>query len=289
MSDTVKNWTQWLKQSRFSYMSEEQVEQTFRWLFNVRDKVLDRANIKQGDILIDIGTGTGLLAFGAYEKLKGNGFVIASDKFQDCVDDCKNFALSNGIEGDFGVLVSGADKIELPDNSVDVIVMRSVLVHILDKPACFKEFFRILKPGGRISIFEPIISSNTRYYQLINPDNIRNYKKFKEAESEFMCSKNDPLTNFDDKSLIENFNSAGFSNVDLDLGTESSTYPVNTEMVDPWFNTPPSPGASSMKEKFLKYFSEQEVNDFIEDVKNDLNGKTITVKSFSAYISAVKQ
>jgi len=153
MSNVVKNWTQWLKSSRFSYMSEEQKEQTLRWLFGVRDKVLDRADIKPGSVVIDIGTGTGLLAFGAYERLQNTGKVIASDKFSDCVEECAKIAQECGIIDNFETLVSSADNILLPDNSVDVVVMRSVLVHILDKFAPMKEFYRILKPGGRVSFF----------------------------------------------------------------------------------------------------------------------------------------
>ncbi len=288
MSEIVKNWTQWLKQSRFSYMSEEQVQQTLGWLLNVRDKVLERAELKEGDVFIDIGTGTGLLAFGAYELLQGNGKVIASDKFKDCVNECAKVAKDCGITQGFETLESGAEKMDLPDNSVNVVAMRSVLVHILDKPQSIKEFYRILRSGGRVSIFEPIIRSNTRYYELINPENITNYDKFKVVEAEFMNSESDPLTNFDQETLKKDFENAGFSDVDIELGTESSTYVVDKAMMDPWFNTPPSPGTPSMKQKFMAYFTEQEVDNYIEEVKNDLHGKTITVSSFSAYLKANK-
>ena len=63
MTTPTHTWTEWLKSSRFSYMTEIQKEQTLRWLFMVRDKILKRAEIKREDIVIDIGTGTGLLAF----------------------------------------------------------------------------------------------------------------------------------------------------------------------------------------------------------------------------------
>ena len=151
MSEIVKTWAQWLKQSRFSYLNEEQKEQTLRWLSLVRDKVLSRANLKPEDILIDIGTGTGLLSFGVYDILKGTGKVIASDGYQDCLDECKKIAEACNITEGFEFLLSNAQDIKLPDNSVDVVVMRSVLVHIVDKLRAIREFYRILKPEGRIS------------------------------------------------------------------------------------------------------------------------------------------
>lgn len=288
MSKTIETWSEWLKSSRFSYMNEVQKEQTLRWLAQVRDKVLDRANLKPEDTLIDIGTGTGLLSFGAYELLKGAGKVIASDLFEDCLVECKKIVESCNITDGFEFLQSSATDIKLPDNSVDVVVMRSVLVHILDKPTAINEFYRILKSGGRISIFEPIIKSNTKYYELINPFNFPDYDRLKEIEIEIMSDENDPLTNFDDQSLYENFKSAGFQNIDIDINTEESTYQASASMVDPWFTTPPRPGDLTIREKYLKYLSEPEVDKFIEDLKQELDGKMITVKSLSAYISAVK-
>ncbi|MFH0702051.1 MAG: methyltransferase domain-containing protein [bacterium] len=288
MTKTIENWTEWLKNSRFSYMNEIQKEQTLRWLFQVRDKILDRACLKSGDTLIDIGTGTGLLAFKAYDFLKDSGKIIASDTSEDCITECKKVAKTCNIIEGMDFLLSDAANIKLEENSVDIVVMRSVLVHILDKISAIKEFYRILKPGGRISIFEPIIKSNTKYYQLINPINFSNYDKLKEVEYKIMTNENDPITNFDDKSLVNDFKLAGFKDIDLDLGTEESNYQVSAGMIEPWFNSPPSPGSLTLKEKFLKYLDIEEINDYINKLKSELDGKSITVKSFSAYISAKK-
>lgn len=287
MAEIVKTWSEWLKNSRFSYMTEVQKEQTLRWLESVKDKVLERAAIKSGDTIIDIGTGTGLLAFGSYELAGGSSRVIASDVAQDCLDECKKIADACSINENFEYLLSSADDIKLDDNSVDVAVMRSVLVHILDKRTCIKEFYRILNPGGRISIFEPVISTNTKYYDLL-PVDFPDYERFKAAEHEMMTSMNDPLTNFTHETLVADFEAVGFKNIKLDLAVEQSIYPVTASMVEPWFNLPPSPNMPTIRDKFLKTFSETEVDSYIENVKTYLDGKTITVKSYVAYISAEK-
>ncbi|MGD9581875.1 MAG: hypothetical protein AB7V50_10915, partial [Vampirovibrionia bacterium] len=78
-TNTIENWTQWLKKGRFSYMSEEQQNQTVNWLLSVRNNILGLAQILPGETVIDIGTGTGLLAFGIYEQLGDNCTIIASD------------------------------------------------------------------------------------------------------------------------------------------------------------------------------------------------------------------
>ena len=67
MSEICKNWTQWLKQNRFAGQTPEMIEQTTKWLEAVRDVILVYAEIQPYDVVIDIGTGTGLLAFKALE------------------------------------------------------------------------------------------------------------------------------------------------------------------------------------------------------------------------------
>lgn len=288
MSQVVKNWTEWLNNTRFSSFSEEQKTQTFAWLFSVRDRVLANAKLRPGDIILDVGTGTGLLAFGAYDILQGNGLVIASDKFSDCVDECKQIAETIGITSGFRTLVSPANKLDLDDCYLDKVVMRSVLVHILDKEPCIKEFFRVLKPGGILSFFEPIMSSNTKYSDLVKPDEITDYEKFKNIEYNITHDKLDPITNFDEIELRSMLESTGFYNIHIDEDIISSTYVVDGASVPQWFNAQPSPGSLSLKERFLKYVSDEVFDKYLIELKTALHNREITVKTRSVYISAIK-
>ncbi len=288
MSEICKNWSEWLKKTRFSYMDEAQVTQTLNWLGLVKDAVLENAEIKPDDTLIDIGTGTGLLGFGALELLGEKGKVIFSDKFEDCLVECKKLLDTMPIKAKYEFLQSGCEAIKLPNESVNKALTRSVLVHILDKQQSMNEIYRILKPGGIYSAFEPVIRTNTRYYELLNPSNISFYEDFKNAEREFMSSDEDPLTNFDENSLAQNLEAAGFKDATIDVQTSESTYIMQPATVDSAFNTPPSPGSKTMKEKFMMYFEESKVNEFIEQVKFDLATKEITVKTNTLLIKAIK-
>ena len=154
MSETVKTWSEWLNNTRFSGASYSEKEQMMSGLNKIKNTILERARLNPNDVLLDIGTGLGLLSFGAYEILKGTGKVIASDAFIDCIEECRKIARELGIENEIEFLQTDATDIKLPDSSVDAVVVRSVLVHILDKPKAINEFFRVLRPGGRISAYE---------------------------------------------------------------------------------------------------------------------------------------
>ena len=54
-----------------------------------------------------------------------------------------------------------------PDQCVDVVVARSVLIDVADKARAATEFHRVLRPSGRVSLYEPI---NSQYKSLADVD-----------------------------------------------------------------------------------------------------------------------
>jgi ubiquinone/menaquinone biosynthesis C-methylase UbiE len=96
--------------------------------------------------MLDVGCGDGLIGLGALER---GASVIFSDISQACLDDCRAIA---GPEAEYLL----ADATALGPVEADVVTTRSVLIYVDDKEKAFAEFFRVLRPGGRLSIFEPI-------------------------------------------------------------------------------------------------------------------------------------
>lgn len=288
MSEICKNWTQWLKQNRFAGQTPEMIEQTTKWLEAVRDVILVYAEIMPHETIIDIGCGTGLLAFKALEMQDCKGKVIFSDKFQDCLDDCKKILDEAGVTQGFEMLLSPCEHIALPESSVHKALMRSVLVHVVHKQPAISEIYRILKPGGKFCAFEPVIRSNTRYWEILDPIYIEKYEDFKQVENEIMENQFDSLCNFDENTLKINLEIAGFSVPDVKVQQVASKYIVQPGMVPEWFNNPPSPGQPSTKERYLKYFDEDTVNKYMQDVQSYLTGREISLKTNAVFINATK-
>ena len=288
MSEICKNWSTWLKKTRFSYMDEAQVQQTLNWLFLIRDEVINLADIKKGQKVVDFGCGSGLLGFGVLEKFEDNVELTFSDKFIDCINECQKIVETLETPTNVKFLQSDLADIKLENNYIDRAMTRSVLVHIKEKEPAFAEIYRVLKPDGIYAAFEPIISQNTRYYELLLPDQISDYFEFRKAEKEFMENPNDPLVNFTGESLEKNLNNVGFKNVNVDIRITASEYVAKKEAIKNWLTTPPAPDQKTMKERFLEYFDEKKVDNFINEVILALDDKTVKIKARTAFIKAIK-
>jgi arsenite methyltransferase len=150
---TTDRWAQWLL-TRRDGESETVRARTEVDLAAFRDGVLSRADLRPDDVVLDVGCGTGLIGFAALERLGPDGRVIFSDVSDDLLDGCRRTA-GDDPRCRF-VRAPADDLVGVEDASVDVVAMRSVLIYSDRKEAAFREFFRVLRPGGRLSIFEPI-------------------------------------------------------------------------------------------------------------------------------------
>src|SRR5919201_2255520 len=147
-------WAEWLAVRRFGGDPEVR-RRNLADLTVIRDKVLDLAELAEGESVLDVGCGEGMIAFGALER--GAGEVVFSDVSSDLLDFCRSAAAELGVADRSRFLQAPADDLAgIDDASVDVVTTRSVLIYVARKREAFAEFARVLKPGGRIPLFEPI-------------------------------------------------------------------------------------------------------------------------------------
>ncbi|HEU0238163.1 MAG TPA: methyltransferase domain-containing protein [Micromonosporaceae bacterium] len=155
-------WASWLLEKRFGGDAGQR-ERTLAYLADVREEVLRRAQIRPGDTLLDVGCGDGLIGFGAADLVGPSGHVVLSDISADLLAVCREIAAamratSVGTDNQrFSFVQTGLPALDAIDSqSVDVATTRSVLIYVADIAASFAALHRVLRPGGRLSIFEPI-------------------------------------------------------------------------------------------------------------------------------------
>src|SRR5690242_8924365 len=124
MSSTTRDqWAEWLAERRFGGDPEFRAT-VLEKLTRTRDSVLDRADLREGETLLDV---------------------------------CRQAATELGVLDRCRFVEASAENLgSIEDKSADVVTTRSVLIYVEEKAAAFGEFARVLRPGGRISLWEPI-------------------------------------------------------------------------------------------------------------------------------------
>jgi arsenite methyltransferase len=219
-------WAEWLLHRRHGG-DEEALRKTLDFLYPVRDRVLANAAVCEGDVVLDVGCGDGLIAFGALEKVGQSGRVIFSDISQDLLDHCRSLVQQMGtLERCSFVRASAEDLGPVRDSSVDVVTTRSVLIYVQPKRRAFEEFHRVLKAGGRLSLFEPINRFNEprdpRYsYDGCDMTPVLDlYAKIRDFYRALQPRDEDPMLDFDERDLVDLTERVGFRTVRLEYQAE---------------------------------------------------------------------
>lgn len=221
MAEDRDRWHRWLLDVRHGGDTGYR-DQMMSELHRVRDEVLDRAELQPGDTMLDVGTGDGLIGFGALGRLGSGGRVIFSDISRDLLDHCQAVAAQAGQLSRCGFVLAPADNLAaLRDSSVDVVATRSALIYVADKAAAFAEFRRVLRPGGRISLFEPINVLMRGCGSLFFGYDVSPVAEIAAKLNALFAAIQppgiDPMVDFDDRDLVRLAEQAGFADVQLDL------------------------------------------------------------------------
>ncbi|HKO59622.1 MAG TPA: arsenite methyltransferase [Pyrinomonadaceae bacterium] len=113
------------------------------------------ANLREGETVVDLGSGGGLDVFLAATKVGPTGRAIGIDMTPEMVERARRNAAHGNNGGPFTNVefhLAKIDELPLTDNSVDCVISNCVINLAPDKGAVFREIARVLKPGGRVAL-----------------------------------------------------------------------------------------------------------------------------------------
>ncbi len=171
------------------------------------------ASLKEGETVLDLGSGAGFDCFLASKKVGPKGRVIGVDMTAGMLDKARTNAEKGGYKN-VEFRMGEIENLPTGDNSVDVIISNCVINLSPDKRRVFREAFRVLKPGGRIMVSDIVLTQPI-------PDMIRN-----SIEAYIGCVAGAETK---DKYLAA-INDAGFTKVEL---AGETTFPLKMLNNDP--------------------------------------------------------
>ena len=292
-------WSQWLLRGR--YADDPEFQQSVGELVDrYVGRLLDGAQLAARQTLVDVGTGEGVVAFRAIERVGPALSVWLTDVSEPMLRHAETRAAERGVHSQCTFLRCTADRLEgIADATVDVVVTRSVLAYVSDKTAALREFHRVLKPGGRISLAEPVYQDDALAASALRADIDSNppervspltrllhrwkAAQYPDTEEKILES---PIANYSERDMIRFAQIAGFSELHLELHID--TLPSIVRSWDVFINSSPHPLAPPLSVIMSEQFTAEERQLFERTMRPVIEDPKAVTTDRMLYLTAKK-
>lgn len=292
-------WSHWLLNARHAGDSSH-AAQIQKQLNGMRDRVLAGARLVPAMTLVDVGAGDGLIALGALEQFAGRLKVVITDISAPLLGEAQAAAMRLGFQHSCQFIQTPAETLTgIPDDTADALTTRAALAYVPDKIAAARQFFRVLKPEGRLSICEPIFQDAAAKLAALGLalQNLPNSPATNLARLTHRCRtaqipstaaeiQKHPLTNFTERDLVALFQMAGFIEIHMELHIDLNYgVPMNWPT---FLHQSPFPGALSLFEAMTATLNREEQQQLEAHLRPKVESGQVTTRECVAYLTALK-
>jgi arsenite methyltransferase len=215
-------------------------------LHRIRDRLLSGVAIQPGERVLDVGCGDGLIGLRAAELVGPGGQVLFSDISPALLEHCRDAARFAEVQAQCAFVIAALPELGgVADSCFDVVTVRSVLIYVADKAAALAAMHRVLRPGGRLGLFEPI----NRFSASFDAGRLWGFAVhgFEELAARVntaaACDAPEAgsMLGFDERDLFAMVSAAGFVNVRMDYHAEVLDGMPPATSLDAFLSTAPNP------------------------------------------------
>ena len=180
----------------------------------------------------------------------------------------------------------------MPSESVDAVTLRSVLIYVPDKLSAHREFFRVLRPGGRLSYFEPInaITRDDRGdgFWGYDPGPVAHLADRVVAVFAARQPPGDPMMDFKERDLAAFAEDAGFDPVRLDVDINySHVIPAEHRLTwEQWLKQSGNPKIPSIGEAIAEALTAEEQQEFASWMRPQVESGRGIFRTGRAFVTA---
>jgi arsenite methyltransferase len=295
MTPPSDRWSRWLLDRRDAG-SERQREVILDHLAPVRDRVLALAEPLEGATLLDVGTGDGLIAREALQRVGPQGRVIFSDVSAALLEQARAAVRDAEARERATFVRTSAETLSgIPDGSVDIVTTRSVLIYVADKAAAFGAMHRVLRPGGRIAMFEPINQRmfpepSDRFWGYDIGAVVELAAKAKGGYRAIEDPAAETMRDFDEYDLVRLTEDAGFERIHLEchIDVEPNAYMRAIDLAT-LLDISPNPHAPTLDEALDEALTPGERERFLAHLERTMAKDTPIQRTVVAYLAASKR
>lgn len=292
-------WSDWLLHDRHG--GDPSSERTIRAsVEGFVDRLLDAAHLSAHITLADVGTGDGVVAFRAIDRIGPSLRVVLADISAPLLRHAKTLAVQRGIVNQCEFVHCPADDLTgIGSAAIDVVTTRAVLAYVADKCAALREFFRVLKPGGWISIAEPIMQDEAfkvialkRRLDALGPgeqdESLSLLLRWKAAQFPDTIEKlaTSPIANYSERDLVHFASECGFIEIHLELHVDIR--PIDGVSWDTFLKGSPHPWAPTAAVILAEQFNAEERQCLEQMLRPAVEAGQPNSTTLVAYLSARK-